>query len=375
MRCDLEKIQIIGNLPPRMDKIAIPQSSMFLVTDASNNCGVCGSQMFYELDGSCVFCLKSKLEKERADWTPEDLPDVPNTRDKAIDFGLSWSWDREVRMCPHGPHAQARHMNTGRCVACSVDKDCPRRRKARITGAVSYVPLFGCNKCGASKRTTGNAKCWGCHPTERQRVETSMGYQTANPTKIISRREAQAQGLKVYRTGHPCKYGHTGYRRVYGSSCVDCRRGVTPVEGFDPDSRPKRADTTPRKLKPIEIFLASSNRESIPRSEAIQYGFNLYKSPQPCKYGHYAFRRVSGGACVDCQKGVEATLESTKSEKLMREYPDTYITKEAATRAGLEVYKTGDFPLCHHESGWRYVTTSECVECAKLNGTVPGLGL
>src|SRR5512139_117205 len=40
--------------------------------------------------------------------------------------------------------------------------------------------------------------------------------------RIISRKDAQAQGLKRYFTGKPCKHGHTAERFVIGRKCVEC---------------------------------------------------------------------------------------------------------------------------------------------------------
>jgi len=40
--------------------------------------------------------------------------------------------------------------------------------------------------------------------------------------KIVSRKEAKAQGLKRYFTGKPCKNGHISERYTSGGHCVDC---------------------------------------------------------------------------------------------------------------------------------------------------------
>ncbi len=42
--------------------------------------------------------------------------------------------------------------------------------------------------------------------------------------KIISRKEAQAQGLKRYYTGKPCKHGHIAERSVSDRKCLECNR-------------------------------------------------------------------------------------------------------------------------------------------------------
>lgn len=45
-----------------------------------------------------------------------------------------------------------------------------------------------------------------------------------NPNAIVSRAQAKAMGLTVYRTGRPCRYGHTAWRYVSTSQCITCLR-------------------------------------------------------------------------------------------------------------------------------------------------------
>lgn len=42
--------------------------------------------------------------------------------------------------------------------------------------------------------------------------------------QVISRKEAKAQGLKVYYTGTPCKNGHVSKRYVSSGKCASCRK-------------------------------------------------------------------------------------------------------------------------------------------------------
>lgn len=41
---------------------------------------------------------------------------------------------------------------------------------------------------------------------------------------VVSRREAREQGLEVYFTGVPCKYGHISHRSAKYSYCMECNR-------------------------------------------------------------------------------------------------------------------------------------------------------
>ena len=40
--------------------------------------------------------------------------------------------------------------------------------------------------------------------------------------KIVTRKEALAQGLKWYYTGKPCKHGHLSVRRTTTKHCNEC---------------------------------------------------------------------------------------------------------------------------------------------------------
>lgn len=41
---------------------------------------------------------------------------------------------------------------------------------------------------------------------------------------IITREEAQEQGLTKYFTGEHCKHGHLAERYVNGNACIECKK-------------------------------------------------------------------------------------------------------------------------------------------------------
>lgn len=43
------------------------------------------------------------------------------------------------------------------------------------------------------------------------------------PDLVISWEDAHQLGFTVYRTGKPCLYGHTGWRRLQNKQCVECQ--------------------------------------------------------------------------------------------------------------------------------------------------------
>ena len=72
---------------------------------------------------------------------------------------------------------------------------------------------------------------------ERERVAESeyqgVPVEKIEPEPIIklltTREQAKRQGLRRYRTGKPCKYGHMSERITQNSSCVACIRDCRPL--------------------------------------------------------------------------------------------------------------------------------------------------
>lgn len=56
--------------------------------------------------------------------------------------------------------------------------------------------------------------------------------------------------------------------------------------------------------------------------------------------------------------------ELTPDAMLMRDYPDTVVSKDEARDMGFKVYRTGEYCKRGH-NGWRYVSTGNCIECIK----------
>jgi hypothetical protein len=47
-------------------------------------------------------------------------------------------------------------------------------------------------------------------------------------TQRVTRKEAKEQGLELYFTGKPCKYGHISQRRVSDYQCLECPHKAKP---------------------------------------------------------------------------------------------------------------------------------------------------
>lgn len=56
-----------------------------------------------------------------------------------------------------------------------------------------------------------------------RRITASFEMARSLPEMEITRVDARALGLKVYRTGRPCFKGHIGWRFVSNGACITCK--------------------------------------------------------------------------------------------------------------------------------------------------------
>lgn len=93
------------------------------------------------------------------------------------------------------------------------------RKVPRIADNKRYVKLLG-KEYYASEVI---ALCIQSKPPGDGRCSASTKMAAENPGMVISRDDARALGFTLFRTGKPCKRGHTGWRSVAGGACVQCR--------------------------------------------------------------------------------------------------------------------------------------------------------
>ena len=98
---------------------------------------------------------------------------------------------------------------------------------ARYQGEGYKVTDRPCKKHGHIGVKTKNGRCLICSlnrkgddKDDRETPDSIMMRE--NPDMIIERETARALGMKVYRTGKPCRNGHMGFRYVSMGGCVDC---------------------------------------------------------------------------------------------------------------------------------------------------------
>jgi hypothetical protein len=120
----------------------------------------------------------------------------------------------------------------GKCYECTQDKLKPSPRKQAILNGESwYKPDKVCPHCNTfGMRSVHNGACRGCtgkndNDTEDNRATDDSVMMRDNPNMLLSRADAEQYDMRVYRTGKPCKRGHTGWRYVSTGNCIDCLRG------------------------------------------------------------------------------------------------------------------------------------------------------
>lgn len=157
--------------------------------DMAGPCPVCGSMRLaqairYTADGSCFHCQWEAFEAIAWAWSVGVEP-VPPHEDH----------EHFAHTCNNGPHIQLLSKRTGKCV------ECERQSKPNRDATAAFV--------------------------------------AASPDAVISRDLAAEAGLKLYRTGEPCKHGHVTWRYTSTGGCVEClSRGAS-------DRLPKPVDPPP----------------------------------------------------------------------------------------------------------------------------------
>jgi len=157
---------LLGSPAPRSPEDAVDaESNLWISPDP---CGVCGRPGLRYVDGECYFCQEEKVKRHKV-----------SPRQAAIEAGEAW-----------------------------------------------YTPDTLCPKCHTlAKRNVNNGRCLGCKPPPAPATQTpEQLMMEAQPDLILSKKDAKALGMKVYRTGKPCKDGHTGYRYTSTGNCIECHK-------------------------------------------------------------------------------------------------------------------------------------------------------
>jgi hypothetical protein len=202
-----------------------------------------GKKARYLKDNGCTFCLTIDAHTLWPQWLQGDpgRPEPWSTHpDTSVKKGLTWYYGSPSHdvLCTHGPHLRKTSIATGRCLDCEEGakyfKALTRgpRAAARAAGERTYVPVEICPSCGLiAPRNVMTDACSGCK-TRRDddgRRTPSQIFAEQFPDFIIDRESARGLGFTLFRTGEPCRRGHTGWRYVSTGNCLKCLRGSDSV--------------------------------------------------------------------------------------------------------------------------------------------------
>lgn len=169
----------------------------------------------------------SFVDKYKEVTLSDDAAEYINAlRYKANELGVELKVPDDNPKCTKCGGLRLCRVDNGRCISCMVTQLSPRQRAIK-DGKQWYIPTTPCDKCGLLvERNVTTGACSNCISKGVDRRSTAESeLMRAQPDAIITKKQAKTMGLKVYRTGKPCKNGHTGWRYVSTNSCIDCLRG------------------------------------------------------------------------------------------------------------------------------------------------------
>lgn len=147
---------------------------------------------------------------------------MPLSEGDAESMGLDFFWDElPGRYCGH----VGKKTRSGQCYICAENKKAaPKspRQEAVARGDAWYQPDPDdlCPAGHNAPRRVNNGSCRQCE--EDRRASGPGPIWKTSPDLIISRDDARAFGMGVYRTGEPCKRGHNSFRYVSNGGCLVC---------------------------------------------------------------------------------------------------------------------------------------------------------
>lgn len=217
----------------------------------------------------------------------------PHSREDAIKEGIALWQPMPPVKCPRPLHGCCLllFVISGVSLCCAQRDSVDAYREARANGEPTtpgqaqergldyyWVGKHG-TYCGHLGKRTIAGKCWYCEQAKRD----------APPSP---RQIALAAGATWYdpAPGDVCPAGHQAPRRVANGSCQQCEQ-----EQRGPDNRRTPAtDVDIRALCPELV---------INRDDARTAGFTVFRTGESCKRGHFGWRYISTGGCIDCKEG------------------------------------------------------------------------
>ena len=160
-------------------------------------------------------------------WFLAKLNNEPLSPDMATAQGKDYYWRAPKGLyCGH----IGKRTLKDECYICAEDKAAGKlvispRQAALAAGEKWYSPVDGelCKAGHYARRRVINGSCEQCEIEAGKRsAERELPINKQYPEMIIKYEAARAMGFTVYRTGEPCRAGHTGWRYVSTRNCLAC---------------------------------------------------------------------------------------------------------------------------------------------------------
>lgn len=207
----LYPIDIPGHLfPDSPSKAVAVGSDVYLSVEPCPKAGHIGVRIASTRE--CWFCHRDKESKQ---------PRIDARR-------AGDTWYTPSVPCPDCGMLADRRVHDDQCSNCeSSGRSMSPRQAAIASGDKWYIPDKPCKACGTKAlRHVDNGRCQGCRASPHTTgIDDASRVMHDIPDIVISRSDARLAGFTVYRTGRPCRHGHTGWRYVSTGGCIDCLRG------------------------------------------------------------------------------------------------------------------------------------------------------
>lgn len=224
---------------------------------------------------------------------------------------------------------------------------------ARAERLTRYLDLAGCETCQRDQPFTGggpkvryvlDGSCAGCrHRDAPHLIAAWKGGATDAPDFVpLSRDEAVAFGLDWFfggdRNGGLMCYHHPHIRRtsVTTGKCLECA-----LVGVDPRKAARKA----------------GHRYYAPETACPDCG--------QCAPRDVVTNRCTGCVKHGrARREVVGDARTTAASRMAAECPDLVLARKDAKALGLTVYRTGE-PCAYGHTGYRYVSTGACIACLR----------
>lgn len=210
-----------------------------------------------------------------------------------------------------------------------------------------YTDVNKCKTCGSSQTfITASGRCVAC-----------MRNQIAAIYMFISIPEGDQSyrpALNLPDNFTPMQESHDAVKLLKSDQDFELGREVCTEYGH--------VKLTNNKYRKCYFCETQRNKQE----QAEHYGDEYHLTRSKCGgCGIVTLRNTADRSCVECGH-MPRTRQGVLSETtlMMRNNPDMVISKEDADLLDIRVFRTGE-PCSHGHTGWRYVSTGNCISCLK----------